>query len=69
MSVISAALLKDLQKQAGRVADDLREQAGRVPEIGDRLKEMHRTAGGIGRTGRVGTTGSLPSAPKPPALG
>ncbi|MBG0825177.1 BREX-2 system adenine-specific DNA-methyltransferase PglX [Planomonospora sp. ID91781] len=51
MSVISAALLKDLQQQARRVADDLREQAGRIPEIGDRLKEMHRRAGGIGRTG------------------
>ncbi|MEU0517132.1 BREX-2 system adenine-specific DNA-methyltransferase PglX [Streptosporangium sp. NPDC006007] len=51
MSVISAVLLKDLQKQAARVADDLREQASRVPEIGDRLTEMHRAAKGIGRTG------------------
>lgn len=51
VSVISAVLLKDLQKQAARVADDLREQAGRVPEIGDRLTEMHRAAKGIGRTG------------------
>nr|WP_221473576.1 BREX-2 system adenine-specific DNA-methyltransferase PglX [Planomonospora venezuelensis] len=44
-------MLKDLQKQAKRVADDLREQADRIPGIGDRLKEMHRTAGGVGRTG------------------
>ncbi|MEV0755514.1 BREX-2 system adenine-specific DNA-methyltransferase PglX [Streptosporangium sp. NPDC050280] len=51
VSVISSALLKDLQRQVGRVADDLREQVGRVPEIGDRLRETHRTAGGIGRTG------------------
>ena len=51
VSVISAVLLKDLQKQAARVADDLREQASRVPEIGDRLTEMHRAAKGIGRTG------------------
>ncbi|MFF0308143.1 BREX-2 system adenine-specific DNA-methyltransferase PglX [Streptosporangium sp. NPDC004379] len=51
MSVISAALLKDLQRQVARVADDLRGQAERIPEIGDRLREMHRTAGGIGRTG------------------
>ncbi|MEV4242133.1 BREX-2 system adenine-specific DNA-methyltransferase PglX [Streptosporangium canum] len=51
MSVISAALLKDLQRQVARVADDLREQAERLPETGDRLTEMHRTAGGIGRTG------------------
>ncbi|MEU7983268.1 BREX-2 system adenine-specific DNA-methyltransferase PglX [Streptosporangium canum] len=51
MSVISAALLKDLQRQVARVADDLREQAERLPETGERLTEMHRTAGGIGRTG------------------
>ncbi|MGV9326756.1 BREX-2 system adenine-specific DNA-methyltransferase PglX [Streptosporangium sandarakinum] len=55
MSVISAALLKDLQRQVARVADDLREQAERIPEIGDRLREMHRTAGGIGRTGESWT--------------
>ncbi|MFI6887483.1 BREX-2 system adenine-specific DNA-methyltransferase PglX [Streptosporangium canum] len=51
MSVISAALLKDLQRQVARVADDLREQAERLPETGERLTEMHRVAGGIGRTG------------------
>jgi hypothetical protein len=48
---MSAALLKDLQRQVDRVSADLREQAERIPEIGDRVKQMHSRADGIGRTG------------------
>ncbi|MCA2181017.1 BREX-2 system adenine-specific DNA-methyltransferase PglX [Nonomuraea glycinis] len=53
MSIVSAALLKDLQRQAALVADDLREQVERVPEIGARLKGMHRAADQVGRTGET----------------
>lgn len=53
VSIVSAALLKDLQKQVRFVAEDLREQAEQVPGIAVRLEEMHRVAGRTGRTGET----------------
>ena len=53
MTVVPAALLKDLQRQVTLVAEDLRRQAERVPELGARLEGMYRAANEVGRTGET----------------
>ncbi|GII83982.1 DNA methylase [Sphaerisporangium siamense] len=50
MSVVSAEMLKDLQRQARLLEADLRAQAEEREEIGERLREMHAKATSIGRT-------------------
>lgn len=51
MSVVSAELLRDLQRQAQLVVTDLREQANNLPELKARLDEMYDTARATKRTG------------------
>jgi len=53
VTVVPAALLKDLQRQVTLVAEDLRRQAERVPELGARLEGMYRAANEVGRTGET----------------
>ncbi|MEU6715457.1 BREX-2 system adenine-specific DNA-methyltransferase PglX [Nonomuraea sp. NPDC046802] len=53
MSVVSAELLRDLQRQAALLAEDLRGQAESDPELAERLRRMHSTAGSLGRTGET----------------